>query len=142
MLGGKVYVANQPELVQAIYRDNKRLSFANLAAEVVARLSVASKETTAILLDNILGERGSVGYTMEGYKGMHAALAPGPGLDRINQSIIPDIAAAVSRLDPGKGIAQINLYRWVRHTVTLATSNAVYGPHNPFKEPDIYEAFW
>ena len=141
-MGGKVYVANQPELVQAVYRNNKMLSFANLAAEVVGRLSMASKETMRILLDNVTGERGDVGYTMEGYKGMHAGLAPGPGLNQINQSIIPDVADAVTRLNPGSGAVRIRLYQWVRHTITMATSNAVYGTHNPVREPEIFHAFW
>lgn len=142
MMGGKVYVVNQPELVQAVYRNNKALSFANLAAEVVSRLSMASKETRRILLHNVTGEHGDVGYTMEGYKAMHAALAPGPGLNQINELIIPDLAAAVTKLNPGPGKIRIGLYQWVRHTITMATSNAVYGSHNPFREPEIYRAFW
>ena len=142
MMGGKVYVANQPELVQAVYRNNKAFSFATLAAEVVSRLSMSSRETTRILLDNVMGERGEIGYSMEGYKGMHAALAPGPSLNQINNSIIPDVAAAVARLNPGPGTIRIHLYQWVRHTITMATSNAVYGTKNPFREPEIYHAFW
>ncbi|KAL8692058.1 MAG: hypothetical protein Q9218_002844 [Villophora microphyllina] len=79
---------------------------------------------------------------MEGYKGMHTALAPGPGLDKINKSIVHDIAAAVLRLNAGPGTVRISLYQWVRHTITIATSNAVYGTHNIFREPEIYKAFW
>ncbi|KAL9593175.1 MAG: hypothetical protein Q9179_006049 [Wetmoreana sp. 5 TL-2023] len=74
-MGGKVYVVNQPELVQAVYRNNKALSFAKLAAEVVSRLSMASKETTRILLHNVTAEEVDVGYTVE-----VLVLGPFPGL--------------------------------------------------------------
>lgn len=142
MMGSKVYVVNQPELAQAIYRNKKTLSFNSLVAEIISRLSAVSKETTKIMQDNVTGERGDLGYGLETDKGMHAALAPGSGLDKINQSIIPDVAAAIDGLVTGTGTARINLYQWVRYAISMATSNAVYGPHNPFKKPGIYEAFW
>jgi hypothetical protein len=37
---------------------------------------------------------------------------------------------------------KVKLFEFVRREITLATTDSVYGPENPFKNPEIGEAFW
>jgi len=34
------------------------------------------------------------------------------------------------------------LFEFIRHKITLATTESVYGPHNPFKDIEIEKSFW
>lgn len=36
----------------------------------------------------------------------------------------------------------IDLYSQIRHVITLASTNAVYGPKNPFQDPAVEEGLW
>ena len=36
----------------------------------------------------------------------------------------------------------LDLYSWVHHTITLASTDAVYGPANPFQDPKVEKGFW
>ncbi|KAI0157816.1 putative cytochrome P450 [Xylariaceae sp. FL1272] len=36
----------------------------------------------------------------------------------------------------------INLYEWLRIVITTATTRSVYGPMNPYEDPNIIDAFW
>lgn len=38
--------------------------------------------------------------------------------------------------------AEVGLWEWVRHILTMASTNAAYGASNPFKDPEIEMAFW
>lgn len=80
---------------------------------------------------------------MEAYAGMRAALSPGPGLDDMNRVMIQNIAASLDSLKPSSGSrTKIELAKWLRQSVTAATTNSVYGPQNPFKDLEVADAFW
>ncbi|OCL11145.1 cytochrome P450 [Glonium stellatum] len=142
--GGKVYVVNSPELAVAVFRSVKALSFANIAATVVSRISLSSKEGTEIMLKNATGEEGDKGYTVEGFKRIHAALGPGPGLEQMTTLAAQHVAVNMGKLKPEKEstITRIMLYEWIQHLIAVATSDAVYGPMNPFQNPEVESAFW
>lgn len=36
----------------------------------------------------------------------------------------------------------LRMFDWVRKNIAWATYEAVYGPSNPFRDPDILTAFW
>jgi hypothetical protein len=36
----------------------------------------------------------------------------------------------------------MGLARWLRNTITIATTNSVYGPQNPYKDQSVQDAFW
>ncbi|KAL8775481.1 MAG: hypothetical protein Q9203_003801 [Teloschistes exilis] len=70
-------------------------------------------------------------------------MTPGTGLDGLNRVMIQNIAGSLESLRPIDGQpSRIGLAEWSRHEVTLATTNSVYGEHNPFKDPKVEQAFW
>ena len=105
-----------------------------------------SDDAEKIVLRNLNGEDGDWGISIESYQAIRNALAPGTDLDAMNRVMIQDIAASFDKLRPDrkKGLAasKIGLMHWLRHELTVATTNAVYGPQNPYQDPNVEHSFW
>ncbi|TGJ76590.1 hypothetical protein E0Z10_g10866 [Xylaria hypoxylon] len=41
-----------------------------------------------------------------------------------------------------QSMTTIKLNEWLRHHITLVTTDTVYGPHNPFQSKEVESAFW
>lgn len=61
------------------------------------------------------------------------AASPGPGLDALNRAAIGSFATSFDRL-AARGRTTVKLFDWVRHEIFAATTDATYGPHNPFRQ--------
>lgn len=107
------------------------------------RVCNSSEEANDILSINVNGDEGDWGCSMDFYKSLHLALAPGQDLDAMNRVMVQNIATSLDGLQPpNKKGTRIQLAKWLRHHITLATTNSVYGPMNPFQDPKIEDAFW
>ncbi|KAI0802243.1 cytochrome P450 [Xylaria sp. FL0064] len=73
------------------------------------------------------------------HNAIHHALSPGGFLNEINMVSAGSVLHSVNNIRPG---INIRLDEWLRHEVTLATTDAVYGPHNLFRVKEIEDAFW
>lgn len=83
------------------------------------------------------------GLSMEAYDIFRTSLKPGETLDDMNRLMIQSIAKSLDSLTSEQSPStRIHLFQWVRDRVTAATTNAVYGPQNPFKEKEVVDAFW
>ncbi len=101
------------------------------------------KEQRVFVDDNVNGEEGDTGMSMESYAAMRAALSPSAGFDDMNRQMIENVAAALDGLKPSTHQPVIiGLSKWFRRNVTAATTNSVYGPLNPFKDQSVVDAFW
>jgi hypothetical protein len=141
--GSKLYVITSPELIGAVQRQPKSLAFPPVGVKFAMSLAGSSEEANRIVTDNINGEDGDYGLSMDFNKVIYPALSPGKPLEAMYRIIIPQIAASLDKLraENGKGI-MIGLIEWVRHELTLGITDCVYGPGNPFKEKAVEEAFW
>lgn len=76
-------------------------------------------------------------------KTMRDALAPGPDLDyqnlRTNNSFM-DLLENAFKAD--SHLVQVDLYDWLRHMVTVAAGDGIFGSRNPLQAADIEKAFW
>ncbi|KAH8651557.1 cytochrome P450 [Tricladium varicosporioides] len=143
MPGQKMYIVTTPDLIQDIQKRPKTLAFPPIEAKFATTVCGASAEAHNILLKNVNGDEGDWGLSMDSYSAMRAALLPGPGLDEMNRLMIQNVAASLDSLIPtGKKSTTMKLSAWLRRTVTAATTNSVYGPQNPFKDPEIEDCFW
>ena len=144
MGGSTVYVATSVELIKQIQKMPKQLAFPPIAAQFAMTVCASSKEANDILKINVNGEQGDDwGYTMTFYKILQPSLAPGPALDAMNRVMIQNVAASMEKLNSMNGKSfRIELSKWLRYEVTMATTNSVYGPMNPFKDPKVENAFW
>lgn len=85
-------------------------------------------------------ENGGGGVNNKVLHSMHPALL-GPGLDRMNSTMINNLQISVDKLESQHNFS-FDLYTWCRHTISVASTDAVYGPLNPFKSGEIEPAFW
>ncbi|KAK7932171.1 cytochrome P450 [Apiospora marii] len=71
--------------------------------------------------------------TIETAKG----IAPGPNLDDLNTKAVNILIASLEHAP-----AKVKMFEWASHEIMMATTNAVYGPRNPFKDPAVRAAYY
>lgn len=138
-----MYIVTKPDLIQATQKQPKVLAFPPIEAKFASRVCGVSQEAENIVNDNVNGEEGDTGFSMESYAAMRAALSPSPEFDEMNRQMIENVAASLDGLKPPTHQSvKLGLSKWFRRNVTAASTNSVYGPQNPFKDQSIVDAFW
>ncbi|KAF7928884.1 uncharacterized protein EAE97_009726 [Botrytis byssoidea] len=92
------------------------------------------------------------GLSGEGTKKLVANLEPASekpsllveGLKATQQAISPLGGARLDNLANGAGNINLNtdLWAWVQHEITVATTESVYGPENPYRDSKVETGFW
>ena len=83
--------------------------------------------------------------SMDFNKAVYPALSPGPHLEAMNRVMIPNIKASLDKLrvgEEGGRSRRIVLGKWIRHELSRAITDSVYGPMNPFNDRKVEDAFW
>ncbi|KAL4928010.1 cytochrome P450 [Aspergillus undulatus] len=144
MPGRKIYVITKPDLITRVDRQSKAFSFAPIVSEFSSVTCGTSKEANEILNQNLLGEHGNWGLCEDMVAGMRESLKPGENLDFMNKTMAKEVCGLLDATKPeaGKEFRIIQLSAWVAEVVTMATTNSVYGPNNPYKRQDVKDAFW
>jgi cytochrome P450 len=71
---------------------------------------------------------------------MHPTLL-GPGLDIANRNMVNNLVKSVDELTSMSG-KTFDLYAWVKHSIAIASTDAVWGEKNPIRDPANEAAFW
>ena len=104
--------------------------------------ALSVKKSNEIISNSLNGEEVDWVYFHDLDRSMHSALAPGPDLDDMNHVMTQEIANLVNKLRlHGNQLLNISLAERSRHGISLATTNSVYGICNPFKDPNVENAF-
>jgi hypothetical protein len=64
----------------------------------------------------------------------------GEGLNGMNRRMIRYLKEAFTRFPTQN--EPVDIYSWIRNAITVATTDAVYGPRNPYKNPEVEQGFW
>lgn len=136
-----MYVVTSPRLVAACDRRVKIVSFAPYVVEFARRMLLASQHTLDLLSENLLEERGVVSLRTESMESIKQSLMPGNNLNVMARAFLKSF---VTFLDSDIGVngEMISLFPWLRECITIASTDAVYGLHNPMRDPKIREGFW
>ena len=140
MLNGKVYIVTSPELVSAVNRNSKSLAFNPFIAQLGKRITGHDEATSKIVQHNLNGDEGP-GYVIDVHDAIVASLAPGKSLENMTEAMLFEAERYFDALETNY---EIDIFQWLRSTVTLCSTRAIYGPGNPFdKDPSrCVEAFW
>ena len=139
MLNGKVYVVTSPELVSAVNRNSRALAFNPFIAQLGKRITGHDEATSRIVQHNLNGEDGP-GYVTEVHDAIVAALAPGNGLENMVEPMLHEATTYLEALDKDN---EVDLFAWTRKMVTMCSTQAIYGPENPFSKNSHYnDLFW
>ncbi|KAI0902951.1 hypothetical protein F4823DRAFT_637155 [Ustulina deusta] len=136
LAGLRVYAVFSVPIVQSIQKQTQSFSFEPVQARLSMKLCGASKDAYKILQRDMHQENGVYGAI---HRVMHRTLNPGDLLNKMRMVSAQCVRDSVNNIQPG---ATIKLDEWVRHHVTLATTDAIYGPYNPFREKEVETAFW
>ncbi|KAF2198497.1 cytochrome P450 [Delitschia confertaspora ATCC 74209] len=139
MPGSRIYVVNSAALISNVQRQFKVLAFPPLEAKLSAKVCASSKTAHEILMTNVNGDEGYWGYSITFHNAILPGLSPGPGLDAMNRVMVQKISASADRLEKPRTVW---LYEFIKHEIALATTDSVYGPANPFKDPAVEQGFW
>ncbi len=84
---------------------------------------------------------GEFSYAIEFDKAIHHAVTPGANLDAMNRVAVQKVSEFLDTL-ASNSPTTLKMYDWVRRNIAWATTEAVYGPKNPFRDSEILAAFW
>jgi hypothetical protein len=122
-----------------VQKQPRILAFPPIESKFSKSICGSSKQAIEILDWNVDGSQGDDSMILTFFKAIHTPLAPGKELDHMNRVMAQTVAGAVERL---KGEKVVRLFEFVAHEITRATTDAVYGPENPFRDPEVAESFW
>lgn len=141
----RIYVVNSPELVLAVQRNVKNISFTPFVVAMLPRLFDVSRQDIDVASRNHDEEDGHWGYMSDVHSSTYFVLGPGVELDTMVRPLLENMMNHFDELSgsPGGEAVMIDLFAWVRRTITAASTSAVYGPENPFTcEQGLETAFW
>ncbi|KAI3393571.1 hypothetical protein diail_3920 [Diaporthe ilicicola] len=136
--GARLYVVNSTALLPAVQRLYRTISFAAIEARAADTLMPLTKAANGVIQKGLMEDES---YTMSFERAIHPATAPGQSLDAMNRISVHSLASSLHKMQHGRE-KSVELFEWVRHEIVMATTDAVYGPHNPFRDPDIEKAWY
>jgi hypothetical protein len=134
VLSGELYVTTSPELISAIVRNPKVFSFDEISVDASAKIFGFTKRQMGILAEPRAGSNEKYPLAKDTQNVMHTTMLSGPPLLQMNTRALNRFAKFTNPI--GLGGIDVELYKWMRHTFTLATMEAIYGPVNPFSEDE------
>ena len=137
MVATKVYVINSSTLVAAVQRNHKHISFDPFITTASERLAGLNGPALELLREE---HNGGQGVNQKILPAMHSAML-GDGLDKMNEKMIVFLKTWIDQLADSEGTV-FDLHAWIRHAITVASTDAVWGPKNPYKSRDVEDAFW
>ncbi|XXH02880.1 hypothetical protein Hte_009268 [Hypoxylon texense] len=132
----RMYIVNATELIPALQKQWRTISFAAIAADA-GNLVGMSKEAVKIMHQDLTSEDG---FSVSWPKYIMPVMGPGADLDAINRRSIEVLSVGMETLR-AQGTVQVGLWQWSRRVMVEATTEAVWGPQNPYRDPVIAEAW-
>ncbi|KAF1850255.1 cytochrome P450 [Cucurbitaria berberidis CBS 394.84] len=129
----RLYVVHAPNLIQTIQSKANAATFIPNLLDFGMLFSGLNEQSQRTLRD-AFGVQGN-GFTMS----VHKYLLSGPSLKAATRAAVDRLSASVP--NHFEDDRQGGLLELVRHELTLALTGAIYGPENPYDDPDV-EASW
>ncbi|KAK7740367.1 hypothetical protein SLS63_001570 [Diaporthe eres] len=139
----KLYIVADRQVFAAVQRNAKTLSFAPFAKKFAKVFSNVS-DTTVRAFDPLSVDEETRSFARQVHHLEAATLSNGASLDRLNLTTAQEKLRLVDELvlESTKDPAQIELYDWVQHLVSVSATTGFYGPQNPYKDPQHEKDFW
>jgi len=130
----RLYVINSTELIPVVQRHFRILDFAPLEAKSAINVMGASELGKEIVLKN------DFAYPILFHKAIHPAVTPGPLLDSMNREVVQKVTETMETL-ASQAPRTLKLFEWVKTEIARATTEAAYGPQNPFRDAKVQMAY-
>ncbi|KAK8042437.1 hypothetical protein PG994_012920 [Apiospora phragmitis] len=133
----RIYVVNSPGLIPELQKQWRAVSFAAIAADAGSVVGM-SKEAVRIMHQDLKSEHG---FSVSWPRFIAPSMAPGKGLDAIGRRSVEVFSAEMEYLRAQGRPAGTGLWAWSRHLMEMATTEAVWGPQNPYRDAVIANAW-
>ncbi|KAI1321247.1 cytochrome P450 oxidoreductase [Xylariaceae sp. FL0255] len=121
--GSRMYIVNDTSLIPVIQRQTKIISISPIMVRVFSHFMGVSKQALEIRLQTIEG------------------INPGPNLDDLVTRAVGYLDRSLSATIVKNPLLKVDLFEWVSQEIMLATTNAIYGVRNPFKNREVQAAY-
>ncbi|KAJ4301953.1 hypothetical protein N0V90_004049 [Kalmusia sp. IMI 367209] len=139
LLLNKAYIVNSPSLVAAVQKNHRVISFDPFLTGAAKRMAGITGPGLELLREE---QNGGQGINNKVLHSMHPALL-GTGLDRMNEKMIKFLKFSMDELATTRNInTSFDLHAWCRHAITAASTDAIYGLRNPYKDREVEESLW
>ncbi|KAF5878963.1 putative cytochrome p450 protein [Botrytis fragariae] len=151
IFAARIYVICEPSLIQAAYRNTKAFDFTTFVVDSSKRAFNIGEHGMKIIRGEtspdydpkgpFLNGNNGTSYLNENHGLMVEYLGPSGTLLELNKGILGAVADILNKLDQNSG--KVSLYKWMRDTLTLATSASLYGPHDPVSaNHSLIDSLW
>ncbi|KAI9154840.1 Cytochrome P463 monooxygenase [Paramyrothecium foliicola] len=137
--GSRIYVVNSLPLIQSIQRQIKSIAFSPMEARAAENVMGIGPAGMAIIDSDNMLEEGS--YLSTFIPSTHPAMSPGQGLDALNEAAIRSISTSLTDVS-NRGPTTVELFAWIRRQLYFATTDSIYGPKNPVRDPALESAWY
>ena len=144
LVGTRMYVVTSPELISSIQGKRRYVSNEPLFIPWTLRWA-GIKGDGANKVPKDMNNRKVDSWASDTHNFIAKALGPGAGLDGMRKVYIARSNVFVDTLadQVAHGQGDVDMWKFICHSVTVAGSTAVWGPSNPFEvHPDLWKAFW
>lgn len=138
--GQRLYIVNSTALIPIVNRKAPTISFEPILIKVAAGIMGFSKGGMAIIAH--APEDGSHGLLEDSAKHTRVSLTPGTNLQALDSRVTHQIQKALGHLVGESNRPQaINLYEWLTQTISKISTETIYGPLNPMRDPENIQAW-
>jgi cytochrome P450 len=138
MLSGRTYIVADPALCAAVQKASTVLNFDPIVVAVIPRV-VGLNAHTMQVIKGPPDQKYEDGIMKASHHIINTPLLP-QNIKDASKTQLEYFAKCIASIQDG---SNIDLYRFVRDTVTTATQNTFFGPNNPFEnDPELVESFW
>ncbi|KAH7304032.1 cytochrome P450 [Stachybotrys elegans] len=134
----RIYIVNSTSLIPVVQRQVHSISFAPILVRVAANLMGASKTSIEIISRDTTGPDG---FLMGVHRANHVSLTPGSNLDALNIGAMRTIGSMMDKESSSEAPVRTSMNQWVYRVIMMAITDAVYGPGNPFRDPEVVETW-
>ncbi|KAF2121684.1 cytochrome P450 [Lophiotrema nucula] len=142
MFGGKVYVVSSPDLMHSLHRQPRVVSFWFIEGQFTTLLGGMSKASADALQANLGAADRESSLLVEGLKVTQQAMSPQGGMEEMNRRAAAVVRTRLDELQETGGTNRVDLWGWIQHEITIATTESIYGLGNPYRDPKVESAFW
>lgn len=133
----RMYIVNATELIPVLQKHWRTVSFAAIAADAGGLVGM-SKEAVEVMHRDLKSEHG---FSTSWPRYITPVVGPGKDLDSLNRKAIEVFATDLEHLRAGGAATRLGLWQWTRRTMVASTTEAVWGPQNPYRDPIVAEAW-
>lgn len=132
---------NSPDLAIAVERIPTKISFWHVEAVFTGTLAGLSPFAVKTLKENVNSDNGEPSYLREGMVSVHTTMKPGEGLTAATRAAADLLVPSIGKLAQ-RSATQIELGQWVTDELMASVTGSIFGPKNPYQDPDVAKGFW